>query len=276
MFSGGFNRVFSRMNSGHRIVGLVLAAALAAVAVPADGPPAGAAPIRAFCGRYQHVTVTTRAGTAFVVRNDFWGTRRVCLQNSGLRPNFRVTRTRRNAIHGKVMSFPYILRGCSWGVCSPKSRLPARVRSLRKPEASWRVFARARGRWNASLETWFGKRDMKTGQANGAELMIWLNRHGPVHPAGPRVASDVGIGGRSYHVYLRQSRWNTITYLMTTATTSVRHLDLRPLVAYAVSRGYIQDSWYLIGVEAGFELWRGGAGLATDSFSVKVAGGGSP
>jgi hypothetical protein len=77
-------------------------------------------------------------------------------------------------------------------------------------------------------------------------------------------------------VYLRQSRWNTITYLMTTATSSVTHLDLQPLVAYAVSQGYIQDTWYLIGVEAGFELWRGGAGLATDSFSVKVAGGSSP
>jgi cellulose 1,4-beta-cellobiosidase len=63
---------------------------------------------------------------------------------------------------------------------------------------------------------------------------------------------------------------------MTTGTTSVSHLDLRALVADAVSRGYIGNSWYLIGVEAGFELWRGGAGLATDSFSVYVAGGGSP
>jgi cellulose 1,4-beta-cellobiosidase len=90
------------------------------------------------------------------------------------------------------------------------------------------------------------------------------------------VASDVSVGGRSYQVYLRQSHWNTITYLMTTGATSVRNLDLWPLVAYAVSRGYIQPSWYLISVESGFELCRGGTGLATDSFSVKVAGGGSP
>ena len=97
-----------------------------------------------------------------------------------------------------------------------------------------------------------------------------------MHPAGSRVAGGVGIDGRSYHVYLRRSQWNTITYLLTTGTTAVRHLDLQPLVAYAVSQGYIQDSWYLIGVEAGFELWRGGAGLATNSFSVTVAGGGPP
>ena len=41
----------------------------------------------------------------------------------------------------------------------------------------------------------------------------------------------------------------------------------------AVRRGYIRMSWYLIDVEAGFELWRGGAGLATDSFSVNLSGG---
>src|SRR5262249_8138130 len=47
------------------------------------------------------------------------------------------------------------------------------------------------------------------------------------------------------------------------------------LIADAVSRGYISSSWYLIDVEAGFELWQGGAGLASKSFSVKVAGGGT-
>ena len=99
---------------------------------------------------------------------------------------------------------------------------------------------------------------------------------GPCIRPGSQVASDVSIDGRSYGVYLRQWHWNTITYTMTTGATSVRNLDLWPLVAYAVGRGYIQPSWYLISVESGFELWRGGTGLATDSFSVKVAGGGSP
>jgi cellulose 1,4-beta-cellobiosidase len=36
--------------------------------------------------------------------------------------------------------------------------------------------------------------------------------------------------------------------------------------------GWIQKSWYLIDVEAGFELWQGGTGLATDSFAVNVRG----
>jgi hypothetical protein len=52
-------------------------------------------------------------------------------------------------------------------------------------------------------------------------------------------------------------------------------MGLRPLIADAVRRGYIKPSWYLVDVEAGFEIWRQGAGLATRSFSVHVAGGGT-
>src|SRR3984957_7294047 len=59
---------------------------------------------------------------------------------------------------------------------------------------------------------------------------------------------------------------------MTTPTTSVSGLDLAPLVQDAISRGGIQPSWWLIDIEAGFELWQGGAGLATNSFSVNVGG----
>jgi glycosyl hydrolase family 12 len=94
-----------------------------------------------------------------------------------------------------------------------------------------------------------------------------------VRPAGSLVASSISIGNHDYDVWLRQGSWNTITYAMTTGTTSVSRLDLQELLADAVSRGYISNSWYLISVEAGFELWRGGAGLATNSFSVNVAGG---
>ena len=61
---------------------------------------------------------------------------------------------------------------------------------------------------------------------------------------------------------------------MTSGTTSVSNLDVGTLTQDMVSRGYTQSSWYLIDVEAGFELWQGGAGLATNSFSVNVNGAG--
>jgi hypothetical protein len=57
---------------------------------------------------------------------------------------------------------------------------------------------------------------------------------------------------------------------MTAPTTSVTALDVAPLAADAVRRGYLLASCYLIDVEAGFELWQGGTGLATTAFSVMV------
>jgi hypothetical protein len=50
------------------------------------------------------------------------------------------------------------------------------------------------------------------------------------------------------------------------------HLDIGAFAANAVSRGYMSPAWYLIDVEAGFELWQGGAGLAVDQFNVCVRG----
>jgi hypothetical protein len=48
----------------------------------------------------------------------------------------------------------------------------------------------------------------------------------------------------------------------------VRNLDLRAFIHDAVGRGYINPSWYLSGVEGGFEIWRQGTGLASKAFSV--------
>jgi cellulose 1,4-beta-cellobiosidase len=123
-----------------------------------------------------------------------------------------------------------------------------------------------------AYDIWFNQGPTTSGQPNGTELMIWLNHNGPVQPFGSQVASGVSIGGRGYNVWYGQQGWNTVSYTMTTGTTSVSNLDLQAIVADAVKRGYISSSWYLIDVEAGFELWQGGAGLATNSFSVNAGG----
>ena len=218
-------------------------------------------------------------GTYTIMNNEWHSDADQCITTDGTASFTVANSSIANPIHGSPGGYPLIYRGCHWGACTPDSGLPIRVSGIRTGTVitSWRT-AQPGGsnRYNVAYDIWFNREPTTGGQPDGAELMIWLNRHGPVYPAGSRVASDVSIDGRSYHVYLRRWHWNTITYLMTTGTTSVRHLDLQPLVAYAVSQGYIQDSWYLIGVEAGFELWRGGAGLAITSFSVKVAGGGPP
>jgi hypothetical protein len=99
--------------------------------------------------------------------------------------------------------------------------------------------------------------------------MVWLSHQGGVRPFGTQVTGDVTVGGHGYYIWEGRQRWgDTITYEMRAGTTSVSGLDVGTLAQDAVRRGYLQRSCYLIDVEAGFELWRGGAGLATSSFAV--------
>lgn len=219
------------------------------------------------------------SGGAYTLQNNEWGSSaRECITTDG-NADFTVANSSiANATNGAPGGYPSLYKGCRWGACTQDSGFPVQVANIRAGTVttSWSTTQPGGSNvYNVAYDIWFNQTPTTSGHPNGAELMIWLNRNGPVHPAGSQVASNVSLGGRSYDVWGgRMSGWKAVSYAMTSGTTSVGNLDLQPLVADAVSRGYIQDSWYLIDVEAGFEIWQGGAGLATDSFSVRVADGG--
>jgi cellulose 1,4-beta-cellobiosidase len=101
--------------------------------------------------------------------------------------------------------------------------------------------------------------------------MVWLNHRGGVQPFGAPIANDVSVGGRDYDIWGGPQTWgHTITYEMTAGTTAVTGLDLGTLAQDAARRGYLPQSCYLIDVEAGFELWHGGTGLAATAFSLTL------
>jgi Glycosyl hydrolase family 12 len=214
-------------------------------------------------------------GGAYTVENNEWGSGASECVTAGGGTGFRVANS--SIANGIRMpgGYPAIYKGCHWGACTTGSGFPIQVSDIRRGTVttSWNT-SQPGGRsvYNVAYDIWFNQTPTTSGQPNGTELMIWLNHHGPVHPFRSRVASDVHIGGRSYNVWYGRQAWNMVSYTMTTGATSVRNLDLQPLIADAVRRGYLSRSWYLIDVEAGFELWQGGAGLATKSFSVHVTG----
>jgi hypothetical protein len=223
-----------------------------------------------------HSQTASVSGGAYTVDNNEWNSKAPeCITTNG-KPEFRVANSSiANGKDGAPGGYPDIYKGCFYGACTSGSGLPIRVSKIRAGTVttSWRT-AQPGGSniYNAAYDIWFNKTPTTRGKANGAELMIWLNHHGPKHPYGTEVASNVSIGGRTYNVYYgaRTGSYGTVTYEMTSRARSVSNLDLRPLETSAVSRGYLSKSWYLITVQAGFEVWQGGTGLATKSFSVKV------
>jgi cellulose 1,4-beta-cellobiosidase len=219
-------------------------------------------------------------GSRYTVENNEWGSSAPeCITTDG-GADFTVANSAiHNATNGAPGGYMAIYKGCHWGACTTGSGFPIRASDIHPGTVttSWST-AQPGGSsdYDVAYDIWFNQTPTTSGQPNGTELMIWLNHNGPVQPFGSQVASDVSVGGRGYNVWFGQQGWNTVSYTMTAGTTSVSNLDLQAVVADAVKRGYIGNSWYLIDVEAGFEAWQGGAGLATKSFSVNAGGGGTP
>ena len=220
-------------------------------------------------------------GGSYIVQNNEWNSGAAeCVTTDGS-ADFTVANSAiSNATNGAPGGYPSIYQGCHWGECSSGglAATPVQASNLGtgKVTTSWSTTQTGSGAYDVAYDIWFNKTATTTGQPNCMELMVWLNHQGSVQPFGSEVAANVSIGGNSYNVWEGGNAFgDTVSYSMTTGTTSVTNLDLGPLAQDAISRGYLSSSCYLIDIEAGFELWQGGAGLATKSFSVSVGGGGN-
>jgi cellulose 1,4-beta-cellobiosidase len=230
----------------------------------------------------QEQTAPVAGGTYTVQNNEYDSSASECVTTDG-NADFTVANSGiDNATDGSPGAYPSIYQGCHWGNCSSGglTSTPIQVSSLTagKVTTSWSTTQPGGSSdYDVAYDIWFNQTPTTSGQPNGTELMVWLNHNGPVQPFGSEVASDVSLGGHTYNIWEgAQSSWDTVTYDMTSGATSVSGLDIGTLTQDMVSRGYTQTSWYLIDVEAGFELWQGGAGLETNSFSVNIAGGSGP
>ncbi len=180
-----------------------------------------------------------------------------------------------NATNGAPGTFTSFYCGNHWGSISPTNPFPLQVSAITIGQVQMSMAGSliGTGAWDFAYDNWFvpSSGDNQGSGHGSLEMMIWLNRLGGVQPAGSQVATNVSIGGHSYDVW-----WNggsTLSYVFHTGVSSVTNLDYQPIIADAVSRGYLTSSWWLIDIEGGFELWQGGTGLTMNSFSVATTGG---
>ncbi len=217
------------------------------------------------------------AGKTSVVQNNKWNsaaTGAQCVTANESTGAFSVsTQNNTCSFSGGPCGYPSIFKGCHWGNCTSSSGLPLQVSSITQASTSWTV-ATVPGSWNVSYDIWFDSRPSTSGQPNGAELMIWINHQGPPQPIGSRRAT-VSIGGADWDVWIGNIGWNVISYVRNPVTTSV-NLNLLSFFNDARSRGQVQAAWWLHSIQAGFEIWQGGAGMRSDSFSASFSSGATP
>lgn len=247
----------------HRLLGSVLLTACALTPSVITGI-ASAQPATTLCGKYDSTRV---ANGNYVVQNNVWGASTdQCLGVDGT--SFTVTTAEHaKPTDGSPAGYPSIYRGCHYGNCTAGDALPLRADRMNNLSTSWDISTPDSGTYNAAYDLWFDPVANQSGQ-NAAELMIWVDRRGDIQPIGSPVAT-VTIDGARWEVWTGNTGWNVISYVRAEPTESV-DLDLTAFTADAVERGSVGSNWYLNSVQAGFEPWVGGSGLATEDFSVSA------
>jgi hypothetical protein len=243
---------------------------LAACAATSTGPghAAGVPGGSSHCGQFDNVEVH---GKEYVIQTNEWNsTKTQCLSVN--ETAFAVSEADFSLPSaGPPASYPSIYKGCHWGNCTSGSGLPVQVSSLPPVPSHWTVTSSPTGAYDIAYDLWFNQTPTTSGQPNGTELMIWLNHRGGVQPAGSQIGT-VAMAGATWDVWKgSMSGWTYIAYVRQTPVDAV-DLDLRAFTQDAVARGTINPAWYLVDIEAGFEIWQGGSGLATSSFSAVVGG----
>lgn len=243
-------------------------AAVAGITTTAGAAPAGTV----ICDQYGS---TTSPDGRYVVQNNRWGSSTqqcVTVTNGG----FTLSTSNANVpTNGAPASYPSIYWGCHYGNCTPGfNPIQASSAAFAGVSSSVSMSYINTGQWNASYDVWFDPTPRRDGQNTGAELMVWMNHRGAPQPIGSRVAT-VTLAGGTWDVWFGNIGWNVVSYVRTSPTTTLNS-SVSTFYNDMVSRGYAQPSWYLTSIQAGFEPWEGGTGLAVTGFSVNTSGGPGP
>ncbi|HEX6340178.1 GH12 family glycosyl hydrolase domain-containing protein [Umezawaea sp.] len=241
---------------------------LALAGLLAAGTIAAVAPAQAdttICEQYGSTTI----GGRYVVQNNRWGSSAAqCINVTST--GFQITTQQGSApTNGAPLSYPSVFLGCHYGNCSPGSSLPMQVSRIRSATSSI-DYRYTGGTYNASYDIWLDPTP-KTNGVNQMEIMIWFNRQGPIQPIGSAVGTT-SVGGRTWEVWRGSNGANNVISYVAPSAISSWSFSVRDFINDVRARGAITDSWYLTSIQAGFEPWNGGTGLAVGNFSASVSG----
>ncbi|MFE9202041.1 cellulose binding domain-containing protein [Micromonospora sp. NPDC007230] len=217
---------------------------------------------------------STVIGGRYVVQNNRWGTSaQQCINVTST--GFSITRQDGvGNTSGAPVSYPSIFVGCHYTNCSPGTNLPVQVKNISSAPSSISYNYVSGATYDAAYDIWLDPTPKRDG-VNQMEIMIWFNRQGPIQPIGSPVGNAT-VAGRTWEVWRGSNGSNNvISYLSPSAIPSLS-FDVLAFINDTRNRGAITNDWYLTSIQAGFEPWQGGVGLAVNSFSQSVNTGGTP
>ncbi|MFF1546357.1 cellulose binding domain-containing protein [Streptomyces sp. NPDC058291] len=244
------------------LLGALLASLVSLAALVLTAPAAHAD--TTVCQQFGSTTIQGR----YVVQNNRWGTsdaQCINVTDSG----FRITQADGSVpTNGAPKSYPSVFNGCHYTNCSPGTNLPAQLRGISSAPTSISYGYVNNAVYDAAYDIWLDPTP-RTDGVNRTEIMIWFNKVGSVQPVGSPVGT-ASVAGRDWQVWSGNNGSNDVLSFVAPSTITSWSFDVMDFARQAVSRGLAQNSWYLTSIQAGFEPWQNGSGLAVNSFSSSV------
>ncbi|WP_327002520.1 glycosyl hydrolase family 5 [Dactylosporangium sp. NBC_01737] len=245
-------------------IGLMLASFITA-AVAGGGTAQASTQI---CDKYGSATVQDR----YIVMNNRWGVDTPQCVNVGT-AGFAITASHNKPTNGAPASYTAIYYGCHYDNCSPHTTLPMQIGKISSATSSVSFSYPASGVYNVSYDIWLDPAANSHG-TNKQELMIWFAKRGPIHPVGSRVATAT-IGGHTWDVWSGFNGSSDVVSYVAQSPITKWNFDVRAFIDNVKTRSTVTNAWYMTSIQAGFEPWVGGTGLAVNDFAANVSGGGT-
>jgi hypothetical protein len=176
-------------------------------------------------------------------------------------------------------SYPSIVYGWHYHNVYGPYTTPKQVSAITSVPTSWQFTVPTSGvKYDVSYDIWANQAggNPTAPDANSLELMIWLDETSDVVPAGSPLGggTTVTLGGQTWQIYTGTvSTWHYIAYKRSASTSPLNNMDIKPFLTDAATRNVgLTTSWYLLSVEAGFEIWQGQSPnvFTTNAYSVSV------
>jgi endoglucanase len=230
------------------------------------------------------------AGSNYYFQNNVWGASTAQCTNVTSSTNWSVSSSsHNNATNGAPASYPSSIKGCHSKDLNPTNGTALctagwthdQVSSITALSANWTITPVSSGVWDAAFDIWYGD---SAGAYNDLEIMIWFNSLGPIQPIGSRVVQGLNIDGTTWDIWSGTGgpggnpgiSWDVISYVRVTKYNG-GNINLMPFQTDAIGRsGRADNNSWLTGLDVGFEIWQGAAGLATTAYSVSKTAGSAP
>lgn len=226
---------------------------------------------------------TLAVGASYKLNNNIWGAGtngagNQCVWYDSGNGQWGTNSSHTSGTGQNIKGYPALVRGwlwynstgSIWAVPSDTS-FPVQLSNLATCTSNWTMTVPANGeKYNSSYDIWLDTQNNPNHKAQ-YEVMIWLNYKGPAYngsdfvPIGNKVGSNVSVAGHVWDIWQGSNGTNNVyTFRRTTNTSSVSNLNIKTLLTYAQNQGFLQSSYYLLGIQAGWEIVSGGAFTTTN------------